>query len=155
VAALARRRAVLLAAAGWPGSWWTRRVAAPRAAGWPAGRRCPLPGASRWSSTRALAGGTPARPHAERADPRGGQDAGTLLDSAFGVEPSFVTDMVERRYWARRGCGRGGCPARCPYWWPRICCWRRRPRRLLWLAGAAALPALLAHAPGWLLGVAS
>ena len=30
----------------------------------------------------------------------------------------------------------------------------RRPRRLLWLAGATALPALLSHAPAWLLGVA-
>jgi hypothetical protein len=29
----------------------------------------------------------------------------------------------------------------------------RRPRRLLWLLGATALPALLTHAPAWLLGL--
>jgi hypothetical protein len=28
---------------------------------------------------------------------------------------------------------------------------RRRPRRLLWIAGAVALPALLAHMPAWIL----
>ena len=28
--------------------------------------------------------------------------AGTLFDSAYGVEPSFVTEMVERRYWIHR-----------------------------------------------------
>ncbi|MEU8614983.1 DUF6297 family protein, partial [Actinoplanes sp. NPDC048791] len=28
--------------------------------------------------------------------------AGTLFDSAYGMEPSFVTEMVERRYWAHR-----------------------------------------------------
>ncbi|HEV8565883.1 MAG TPA: DUF6297 family protein [Actinoplanes sp.] len=80
---------------------------------------------------------------------------GTLLDSAFGVEPSFVTEMVERRYWARRR-------LRSMRLWTRVpvlvgqdlLLVRRRPRRLVWLAGAVALPALLAHAPAWTIGVA-
>jgi hypothetical protein len=81
--------------------------------------------------------------------------AGTLLDSAFGVEPSFVADMVERRYWARRR-------LRSVRLWRRVpvlvnqdlLLARRRPGRLVWLTGAIALPALLAHGPAWLLAVA-
>jgi hypothetical protein len=81
--------------------------------------------------------------------------AGTLADSAFGVEPSFVTEMVERRFWA-------GQRLRSVRLWGRVpvlvaqdlVLVRRRSRRLLWLAGAVALPVLLAHAPAWLLAVA-
>lgn len=81
--------------------------------------------------------------------------AGTLLDSAFGVEPSFVTEMVERRYWARRRLRSRRLWARVPVLVAQdLLLARRRPRRLLWLAGATALPALLTHAPGWLLGAA-
>jgi hypothetical protein len=83
------------------------------------------------------------------------QTAGTLLDSAFGVEPSFVADMIERRYWASRR-------LKSVRLWPRlpavvaqdVLLALRRPRRLLWLAGATALPALLAHFPAWVLGAA-
>jgi hypothetical protein len=81
--------------------------------------------------------------------------AGTLADAAFGVEPSFVTDMIERRYWARR-------KLRSRRLWRRVpvlvgqdlLLLRRRPRRLLWLAGGVALPALFGSAPAWLLAVA-
>lgn len=79
---------------------------------------------------------------------------GTLFDSAYGVEPSFVTEMVERRYWARR-------KLRSRRLWPHLpvlvaqdlLLLRRRPRRVLWVAASTTLPALLTHAPGWLLGL--
>jgi Family of unknown function (DUF6297) len=81
--------------------------------------------------------------------------AGTLLDSAFGVEPSFVTEMVERRYWARRRLRSVRLWARVPVLVAQdLVLVRRRPRRLIWLAGAIALPALLAHAPAALLAIA-
>ena len=81
--------------------------------------------------------------------------AGTLFDSAYGMEPSFVTGMVERRYWARRKLTSRRLWQRVPVLVAQdllLLC--RRPRRVLWTAGAAALPVLLAHAPGWLLGIA-
>jgi hypothetical protein len=81
--------------------------------------------------------------------------AGTLADSAFGVEPSFVIDMIERRYWARRRLRSMRLPARLPVLMGQdLLLVRRRPRRLLWAAGATTLPALLSHAPGWVLGAA-
>jgi hypothetical protein len=81
--------------------------------------------------------------------------AGTLLDSAFGVEPSFVTEMVERRYWARRRLRSVRLWARVPVLVAQdLVLVRRRPRRLVWLAGATALPTLLAHAPAALLAIA-
>jgi len=81
--------------------------------------------------------------------------AGTLLDSAFGIEPSFVTEMVERRYWARRRLRSRRLWARVPVLVAQdLLLLRRRPRRLIWLAGATTLPALLTHAPGWTLGAA-
>lgn len=80
--------------------------------------------------------------------------AGTLADSAFGVEPSFVTDMVERRYWARRRLRSVRFGRRLPVLVGQdLLLARRRGPRLLALAGAVALPALLASAPGWLLAV--
>jgi hypothetical protein len=81
--------------------------------------------------------------------------AGTLLDSAFGVEPSFVTDMVERRYWAHRRLRSMRLWSRIPVLTAQdLLLVRRRPRRLVWIAGAVALPALLSHAPAWVLAVA-
>ncbi|RZU49906.1 hypothetical protein EV385_1663 [Krasilnikovia cinnamomea] len=77
---------------------------------------------------------------------------GTLLDSAFGVEPSFVADMVERRYWARQRLRSVRLWARVPVLVAQdLLLARRRPARLAWLAGATALPALLAAGPRWLL----
>jgi hypothetical protein len=81
--------------------------------------------------------------------------AGTLLDSAFGVEPSFVAEMVERRYWARRHLRSVRLWGRMPVLVAQdLVLVRRRPRRLVWLAGGIALPALLAHAPAALLAIA-
>jgi hypothetical protein len=81
--------------------------------------------------------------------------AGTLADSVFGVEPSFVVDMVERRYWARRRLRSRPLWRRVPVLVAQdLRLARRRPRRLLALAGATTLPALFAHAPAWVLGAA-
>ncbi|GGQ38644.1 hypothetical protein GCM10010166_01410 [Couchioplanes caeruleus subsp. azureus] len=82
--------------------------------------------------------------------------AGTLWDSAYGVEPSFVTEMVERRYWAHRKLRSVRLPARLPVLVAQdLLMVRRRPRRLLWLVAATALPALLGGAPPWALALAT
>ncbi len=82
------------------------------------------------------------------------QTAGTLLDSAFGVEPSFVADMIERRYWASRELRSRRLWSRVPVLVAQdILLALRRPRRLLWTAGSVALPALLAHFPPAVLGI--
>jgi hypothetical protein len=79
--------------------------------------------------------------------------AGTLLDSAFGVEPSFVVDMIERRYWVHRRLRSRRVWRRIPILTAQdLLLVARRPRRLLWLAAAIALPSL-AH-PTWLKAVA-
>jgi len=81
--------------------------------------------------------------------------AGTLFDSAFGVEPSFLTDMIERRYWARRHLRSVRFPVRLPVLVTQdLLLVARRRRRLLWLALAAALPVLLNDAPAALVGIA-
>ena len=81
--------------------------------------------------------------------------AGTLFDSAYGMEPSFVTEMVERRYWARRKLSSRRLWRRVPVLVAQdLLMLRRRPRRVLWAAGAVTLPALVANAPGWVLGTA-
>jgi hypothetical protein len=81
--------------------------------------------------------------------------AGTLFDSAFGMEPSFLTDMIERRYWSHRHLRSLRFPSRLPVLVTQdLLLVLRRRRRLLWLLLAAALPVLLSHAPHWLIGVA-
>ena len=81
--------------------------------------------------------------------------AGTLFDAAFGMEPSFLTDMIERRYWAHRKLRSIRFPTRLPVLVTQdLLLVARRRRRLLWLALAAALPVLLGHAPAWLIGIA-
>ncbi|MEU4561252.1 DUF6297 family protein [Actinoplanes sp. NPDC023936] len=80
--------------------------------------------------------------------------AGTLFDAAFGMEPSWVTDMLERRYWANRRLRSTRPPARLPVLTGQdlLLAGRRRPR-LLWLLGATTLPLLLTSAPHWLLAI--
>ncbi|WP_305783025.1 DUF6297 family protein [Symbioplanes lichenis] len=74
--------------------------------------------------------------------------AGTLWDSAYAIEPSFVSDMVERRYWSRRHLRSRRLSGRVPVLVAQdLLMLRRRPARLLWLAGSAALPALVTTAP--------
>jgi hypothetical protein len=81
--------------------------------------------------------------------------AGTLFDSAFGMEPSFLTDMIERRYWARRRLRSLRPPARLPVLVGQdLLLVLRRRGRVLWLLFAAALPVLLAHWPRALVGLA-
>ncbi|MGA5303103.1 DUF6297 family protein [Nucisporomicrobium flavum] len=150
--------AYLLLAAGLAGLVADSALAAPRApAGWPAAWVvAPAAGALAvvvlaffLLAVRGLAG-TPNDRILEAS-----RTAGTFADSAFGVEPSFVTEMVERRYWARRRLRSLRLPERLPVLVAQdLLMVRRRPRRLLWLAGGAALPSLLAQAPGWVLAVA-
>lgn len=150
--------AYLLLAAGLAGLVADSAVSAPHATGgWPADRvllgavaaLALVVGVFFASAVRGLAH-TPNERILEAS-----KTAGTLADSAFGVEPSFVTEMVERRYWARRRLRSSRLPSRLPVLVAQdLLLVRRRPRRLLWLAGATALPALLTHAPAWLLGVA-
>ena len=156
-AAWADQFAGLLLAAGLAGFVVDSATAAPRASTtWPAGPVAAAAGALAVT----VAGLTVLAVARLAATPNdrileASKTAGTLLDSVFGVEPSFVADMVERRYWARRR-------LRSVRWWPRLpplivqdlLMAARRPRRLLWLAGATTLPALLAHGPHWLMGVA-
>lgn len=81
--------------------------------------------------------------------------AGTLVDAAFGVEPSFVTEMVERRYWARQRLRSLRLWTRLPVLSSQdLLMVRRRPRRLAWLAGGIALPALLSTAPKAVMAIA-
>ncbi|GAA2508103.1 DUF6297 family protein [Winogradskya humida] len=150
--------AYLLLAAGLAGLVVDSAVHAPRApAGWPpAGSVLPVVGALALIvliffalAVRTL-GRTPNDRILEAA-----KTAGTLADSAFGVEPSFVTDMLERRYWARRKLRSMRLWRRVPVLTAQdLLLLRRRPRRLLWLAGGAALPSLFVSAPGWVLAIA-
>ncbi len=81
--------------------------------------------------------------------------AGTLFDTAFGMEPSFLTDMLERRYWARRRLRSTPLTGRLPVLVAQdLLLAVRRGRRLLWLAFGTVLPVLLGAAPGWVLGAA-
>ncbi|GIF10601.1 DUF6297 family protein [Actinoplanes teichomyceticus] len=73
---------------------------------------------------------------------------GTLFDSAFGVEPSFLTDMVARHYWSRRRLSSARPPARLPVLTGQdLLLARRRLPRLLWLLAATPVPLLLTGAP--------
>jgi hypothetical protein len=150
--------AYLLAGAGLAGLVVDSAVGAPRAEpGWPAGpvvtalaaTLAVVVSALLLRAVRRLAS-TPNERILEAA-----KTAGTLFDSAYGVEPSFVTEMVERRYWANRRLRSRALSSRVPVLVAQdLLLLRRRPRRLLWVAAAATLPAVLAPAPGWLLGLA-
>jgi len=150
--------AYLLIAVGLAGLVVDSAVGAPRAdSGWPAepvvttlaGALAVVVTALLLLAVRGLAA-TPNERILEAA-----KTSGTLFDSAYGMEPSFVTEMVERRYWARRRLRSRPLWRRVPVLVAQdLLLVRRRPRRLLWMAAATTLPALLAHAPGWLLGLA-
>jgi hypothetical protein len=150
--------AYLLVAAGVAGLVTDSVVRAPRAApGWPA-----EPVVTTLAGALALVvivlfllavRGLAATPNERILE--GSKTAGTLFDSAYGMEPSFVTEMVERRYWAHRKLTSRRLWRRVPVLVAQdLLLLRRRPRRLLWVAGAAVVPALLPHAPGWLAGLA-
>ncbi|GAA2705599.1 DUF6297 family protein [Actinoplanes palleronii] len=80
---------------------------------------------------------------------------GTLFDSAFGIEPSFVIDMVARHRWSRRRLTSARPSARLPVLTGQdFLMVRRRGARLLWLLAATPVPMLLAPAPDWVLALA-
>ncbi|AEV88304.1 hypothetical protein ACWT_7294 [Actinoplanes sp. SE50] len=80
---------------------------------------------------------------------------GTLFDTAFGMEPSFVTEMVARRYWANRRLRTTRPPARLPVLTGQdFLLARRRLPRLLWLLAATPIPLLLTAAPPWVAALA-
>ncbi|GIE27480.1 hypothetical protein Ait01nite_005250 [Actinoplanes italicus] len=81
--------------------------------------------------------------------------AGTLADSVYGIEPSFLAEMLERRYWARRRLRSTTLSRRLPPLTAQdLLLARRRPARLLWTAASTAMPLLLAGAPRWVLTIA-
>jgi hypothetical protein len=81
--------------------------------------------------------------------------AGTLADSVYGIEPSFLSEMLERRYWASRRLRSTRLPRRLPPLTGQdLLLARRRPARLLWTAASTALPLLLTSVPRWVLVIA-
>ncbi|MEV0153951.1 DUF6297 family protein [Micromonospora sp. NPDC050686] len=81
---------------------------------------------------------------------------GAHLDAVYAVEPSYLSDLWERRSWQGRRLR--STPVRRPLGLPvevahDLLVLRRKRRRLGWLAAATLLPALLADAPGWLLAL--
>ena len=79
--------------------------------------------------------------------------AGTAFDAAYGIQPSFLTDLIERRSWTGRR-------LRSRRLWTRVpvplaldlLVLGRKGRRLAWVAGALLLPVVLAGGPqriGW------
>jgi Family of unknown function (DUF6297) len=80
--------------------------------------------------------------------------SGTVLDAAFGVEPTFIADMMERRYWAGRRLRSRPFASRLPVLVAQdLRLALRRPGRLVWTVGTAALPVLVAGAPKLVLGI--
>jgi hypothetical protein len=152
------RTAYLLLTAGLAGLVADSVLAAPRAAGWwpPDATLLAVAGALALvvaAGLTAVVRGLAATPNDRLLE--AAVTAGTVADSAYGVEPSFLTDMVERRYWSRRRLRSTRLWRRVPVLVAQdLLLVRRRPGRLLRLAAAMVLPAVFAHAPGWLLAAA-
>ncbi len=78
---------------------------------------------------------------------------GTYLDAAYAVEPSFVADLRERRYWRRRALRSRPLRPRRGWLVPLqqdLLVLRRRGWRVGWLFLATPLPVLLTAGPRWL-----
>ncbi|MEU8263322.1 DUF6297 family protein [Micromonospora sp. NPDC048999] len=79
---------------------------------------------------------------------------GSYLDAAYAVEPSYLSDLRERRSWRGRTLRSApvrrlpGLPVEASH---DLLVLRRKRRRLGWLAAAALLPAMLTGSPGWVL----
>jgi hypothetical protein len=74
--------------------------------------------------------------------------SGTVLDAAFGVEPSYVADMMERRYWAGRRLRSRPFDSRLPVLVAQdLRVALRRPAHLVGTVASAAVPVLFAGAP--------
>ncbi|GGM49453.1 hypothetical protein GCM10011608_38010 [Micromonospora sonchi] len=78
---------------------------------------------------------------------------GSYLDAAYAVEPSFLTDLRERRYWRRRALRTRPLLPRRRWLVPvqqDLLVLRRRGWRVAWLLAVTPLPALLTAGPRWL-----
>ncbi|SCE87195.1 hypothetical protein GA0074695_1769 [Micromonospora viridifaciens] len=79
---------------------------------------------------------------------------GSYLDAAYTAEPSFLSDLRERRSWRGRALRSAqvrrlpGLPVEAIH---DLLVLRRKRHRLGWLTAAALLPAMLAGSPGWVL----
>jgi hypothetical protein len=83
------------------------------------------------------------------------QATGTIADATAGGQPSFVTDLVERRFWAGRRWRSAPLAARIPVLLGQdLRVLGRRRRRLVWVAAASVLPGVIAGHAGWLLAAA-
>ncbi len=79
------------------------------------------------------------------------QAAGALFDAAYSVQPSFVTDLREKRAWQGRRWRSRPFPARVPELTAQdLRALSRKGGRLGWLAAATLVPAVLADGSGWL-----
>ncbi|MFD2763483.1 DUF6297 family protein [Micromonospora eburnea] len=82
---------------------------------------------------------------------------GSYRDAAYTAEPSFLSDLRERRSWRGRSLRSArirrlpGLPIEAIH---DLLVLRRKRRRLGWLTAAALLPAALAGSPGWVLVLA-
>ncbi|WP_328461817.1 DUF6297 family protein [Actinoplanes sp. NBC_00393] len=78
--------------------------------------------------------------------------AGTVADSVYGVEPTFLADMLERDYWSHRRLRSDRLSRRLPPLTGQdLLLARRRTPRLLWTAASATVPLLLANGPRWVM----
>jgi hypothetical protein len=79
------------------------------------------------------------------------QATGTVADATALGQPSFVADLVERRYWAGRRWHSKPFTRRLPVLTAQdLRVLARRPQRLGWLAAATLLPAVFTGSTGWL-----
>ncbi|HWS35760.1 MAG TPA: DUF6297 family protein [Actinoplanes sp.] len=79
---------------------------------------------------------------------------GTLFDSVYGMQPSFLAEMMERRYWSRRRLRSTTLHRKLPPLTAQdLLLARRRTPRLLWTAASTTMPLLLIGAPPWLLAL--
>lgn len=80
--------------------------------------------------------------------------AGAYADAAYAVEPSFLAEVSQRRFWQRRGGFRpsqlfrsGAVP---PLVAQDLLVTRRKAGRFWWLAATAMVPVMLGRGPTWL-----
>lgn len=81
-------------------------------------------------------------------------NAGAYADAAYAVEPSFLAEVSQRRFWQRRGGFRpsqmfrsGAVPPLVAH---DLLTTRRKAGRFWWLAATAMVPVMLGRGPAWL-----
>jgi hypothetical protein len=83
------------------------------------------------------------------------QATGTIADATAVGQPSFVADLVERRYWAGRRWRSAPFVRGLPVLTAQdLRVLGRKPQRLVWLAAATLLPAVFTESTGWLPAIA-